>query len=178
MTVGTNGKMNEAQAAMGLTSLESFDESVAINRRNHAAYERALSGLPGIRLLTYDPAEAQNFQYVVLEIDPESAGLSRDQLHAILWAENVFARRYFHPGCHRMEPYRSLFPGAGKELPNTEALTHRVLCLPTGTTVGKQAIATMGAIIRLAVAQSAAIVPRLPGFPERTGLSVPVVQAM
>src|SRR6267378_2313680 len=36
--VGTNGKMSELSAAMGLTSLESVDEFVAANRRNHQLY--------------------------------------------------------------------------------------------------------------------------------------------
>ena len=43
--------------------------------------------------------------------------LSRDELQRVLWAENVLARRYFFPGCHRMEPYRSLFPDAARAPP-------------------------------------------------------------
>ena len=33
--IGTNGKMNEFSAAMGLTSLEAMGNFTAINRRNH-----------------------------------------------------------------------------------------------------------------------------------------------
>ena len=33
-------------------------------------------------------------------------GRVRDDLVAALHAENVLARRYFYPGCHRLEPYR------------------------------------------------------------------------
>ena len=36
--IGTNGKMSEISAAMGLTGLESLDEFIAANRRNYAAY--------------------------------------------------------------------------------------------------------------------------------------------
>ena len=46
--VGTNGKMTEICAAMGLTSLEAMDDIIAINKRNYEAYRRGLSGLPGI----------------------------------------------------------------------------------------------------------------------------------
>ena len=42
--VGTNGKMPEVSAAMGLTGLESLDEFIAANRRNHAAYRAGLLG--------------------------------------------------------------------------------------------------------------------------------------
>ena len=39
VSVGTNGKMTEVAAAMGLTSLESFDEFVATNHRNYNLYQ-------------------------------------------------------------------------------------------------------------------------------------------
>lgn len=162
VSVGTNGKMSEAAAAMGLTSLESLDEFVAANRRNHEHYAGALAGLAGIRLLTYEPAEQHNHQYVVLEIDPAEAGLTRDQMHAILWADNIRARRYFHPGCHRMEPYRSRYPDAGRELPNTERLASVVLCLPTGTAVSLEDIDTVASIIKLAVARRVDLLAQWP----------------
>jgi dTDP-4-amino-4,6-dideoxygalactose transaminase len=154
--VGTNGKMNEVAAAMGLTSLESRDEFVAANRRNHEAYRSGLEGLEGVELITYDDAELCNWQYVVLEID-ESAGLTRDELQAVLWEENVLARRYFFPGCHRMEPYRSLFPDAGRRLPEAERLVQRVLALPTGTSIDVEAVAVLTDLVQRALAEG----PRL-----------------
>ena len=87
--------------------------------------------------------------------------ISRDQLVELLWAENVIARRYFYPGCHRMEPYRSIYSQAGQALPTTERLTQRVLQLPTGTAVGPEQIATICQLIRLAVSEGAAISQRL-----------------
>lgn len=130
--VGTNGKMNEASAAMGLTSLESIDHFVAINRANYDRYARHLRAIPGLRLITHDPDDVTNYQYVIVEVDEQVTGLSRDRLQQLLWAENGLARRYFYPGCHRMEPYRSYFPHADLLLPNTEALSARVIALPTG----------------------------------------------
>ena len=149
--VGTNGKMTEVAAAMGLTSLESRDEFFATNRRNYEAYRAGLDGIEGVSLIAYDDDELCNRQYVVLEID-DSAGLSRDDLQRVLWAENVLARRYFFPGCHRMEPYRSSFPEAGARLPETERLVRRVLALPTGTSIDSDMVAVIAEIIRRAVA--------------------------
>ena len=159
--VGTNGKMNEAAAAMGLTSLESVDDFVAINYRNHEQYQKQLAGIPGIELLTFDENERNNYQYIVLEVDEIIAGVSRDQLRDILVAENVLARRYFFPGCHRMEPYRSYFPHSGLLLPHTENLVRRVLCLPTGTAIEPQDIKKICQIIGIAVAESPEIKTRL-----------------
>lgn len=154
--VGTNGKMPEVAAAMGLTSLESRDEFSEANRRNCAAYRAGLDGVEGIELMAYDVDELVNRQYIVIEVD-ESARLSRDDLQRVLWAEGVLARRYFFPGCHRMEPYRSLFPHAGLVLPETERLVRRVLTLPTGTAVDPEAVVVVTDIIRHAVEEG----PRL-----------------
>ena len=104
--IGTNGKMSELSAAVGLTSLDCMATIIAANRANHVAYCRVLAGIRGIRLISFEPNEVSNYQYVVLEVDQRSAGLSRDELATVLAAENVLARRYFFPGCHRMDAYR------------------------------------------------------------------------
>jgi dTDP-4-amino-4,6-dideoxygalactose transaminase len=144
--VGTNGKMSEIAAAMGLTSLESREEFVAANRRNYETYRAALAEVDGVELIAYDGGESCNWQYVVVEVDG-SAGLSRDELQAVLWAEKVLARRYFFPGCHRMEPYRTLFPDAAERLPETERLVQRVLVLPTGTSMSTDAVKTVAGLV-------------------------------
>jgi dTDP-4-amino-4,6-dideoxygalactose transaminase len=159
--IGTNGKMNEVCAAMGLTSLESVEEFVAINKHNYEQYQQNLSGLPGVRLVTYNEQEQCNYQYIVLEIDEAVTKVSRNELVKILWAENILARRYFYPGCHRMEPYRSYFPHAGLLLPETENLVNRVLILPTSTAVGSDEISKICQIIRLVVTHSYKVKDRL-----------------
>jgi dTDP-4-amino-4,6-dideoxygalactose transaminase len=148
--VGTNGKMHEVSAAMGLTTLESMGEFIEVNRRNHEQYRRELADVPGLEMIAYAAADRNNYQYVVAMVDEDALDLSRDDLVRILNAENVVARRYFHPGCHRMEPYRSEFPHVHLRLPHTEALTRRVMCLPTGPSVTPEAIATICHILRLA----------------------------
>jgi dTDP-4-amino-4,6-dideoxygalactose transaminase len=149
---GTNGKMSEIAAAMGLTSLESMDEFIAVNRRNYESYRLALKGIPGISLFAYRETVRNNYQYIVLTVNESVAGVSRDRLIDALVAENIIARRYFYPGCHQMEPYRTLFPGAGKKLAVTEQLCASVLVLPTGTAVGPAEIDSVATIIRVMVA--------------------------
>jgi dTDP-4-amino-4,6-dideoxygalactose transaminase len=151
---GTNGKMVEVCAAMGLANLDSFDEIVAVNRRNHAAYKQALAGISGISMLDYDPAERNSHHYVVLELDDRCAA-ARDDIIAALHAENVLARKYFWPGAHRMQPYRDLFPHSGLMLANTEMVANRVVILPSGCSVSQEAVDTIGSIIRLLALRSA-----------------------
>ncbi len=155
--IGTNGKMSEISAAMGLTGLDSLDEFIVANRRNYEAYRRGLEGISGIHLISYDETEHCNYQYIVVEVDETENGLSRDELMQVLHAENVLARRYFHPGCHKMEPYRSYFPHVGLLLPETERLTQRVLLLPTGTAVGQEEIDAVCGIIRTALAHASVV---------------------
>ena len=146
--LGTNGKMNEISAAMGLTGLEHLDQFIAVNRQNYSLYQQLLSSLPGVKMVRYDEAERNNYQYVVLEIDEAETGISRDLINDILHAENILSRRYFYPGCHQMEPYVSRYPDAGSKLPETEKLTLKVLQLPTGTAVGEQEISRICELIR------------------------------
>jgi len=150
--VGTNGKMCEPCAAMGLTGLDSVEEFISVNRRNYAAYRDGLADVAGAKLFRYDEAQKCNLQYVVVELDPATASLTRNELVEILFAENVLARRYFYPGVHHMEPYRSHFPHSGLLLPETEKLCDRVMILPTGTAVGPDEIAEVCQLIRLACA--------------------------
>lgn len=150
--LGTNGKMSEVAAAMGTTSLESMEEFIAANRLNYRRYREGLASVPGITVFEYEEGSQQNFQYLVVEVDAAAAGISRNRLVEILKAENVLARRYFYPGCHRMEPYRSLYPNSGELLPETERLAERVMILPTGTAVGGDEIATICELIRFACA--------------------------
>jgi dTDP-4-amino-4,6-dideoxygalactose transaminase len=149
--IGTNGKMSEVSAAMGLTSLESLGKFVAANYRNYKQYQSELTGVPGVHLVSYDESERCNYQYIVLEIDEKVTQVNRDQLVEILHAENILSRRYFYPGCHQMEPYRSYFPHAGLLLPNTERLVTQVMSLPTGTAVGEDEISQICQILRLIV---------------------------
>jgi dTDP-4-amino-4,6-dideoxygalactose transaminase len=155
--LGTNAKMHEVSAAMGLTSLESFDTFVAVNRRNYHHYRARLAELPGVGLIEYDEMERCTYAYVVLEIDERVTGVSRDALVETLWAENVLARRYFAPGCHQMPVYRKRYPEAGLRLLATHRLAERVLVLPTGTAIGAPEVDGICDVLQLAIAEG----PRL-----------------
>lgn len=145
---GTNGKMVEVCAAMGLTNLDNIDDVFSANRQNHAAYKMELDGVPGVRVLDYDPAERNSHHYVVVEIDGRSHA-TRDQVIAALHAENVLARKYFWPGCHNMKPYRDLFPNAGLMLQQTHAVAERVIVLPNGTGMTPDSVQTIADIVRI-----------------------------
>lgn len=144
---GTNGKMVEVCAAMGLANLDGIEEVIQTNRQNYYAYREELGGIPGISVIEYDESEQNNFQYIVLEVS-ESSSTNRDKIVAGLNSKKVLARKYFWPGCHRMQPYRDLFPHAGLMLPNTEEAAKRVVVLPTGNAVNESSVALIADMIR------------------------------
>jgi dTDP-4-amino-4,6-dideoxygalactose transaminase len=146
--LGINGKMSEFAAAVGLTSLESCDEFIAHNSANLESYKHFLAGIAGLEVLAESTSERRNFQYVVVEVDPTAAGRSRDDIVAALHAQNVFAKRYFSPGCHQIAPYRSLCGDQPASLPHTERLCSRLLQLPTGTAVSQNQIEQIGCFLR------------------------------
>ena len=91
--------------------------------------------------------ESSNYQYIVVEVDPEVAPQNRDEVVAVLHAEDVLARKYFWPGCYRMEPYRSLQANADLLLPNTERVARCVCLLPTGQAVDTGTIESIAEIL-------------------------------
>lgn len=150
--VGTNGKMSEISAAMGLALFDELDPSIEENKRNYYFYAKHLQATEGLRLMEIDSKERCNYQYVIAFVDESHGGLSRDALISVLHAENILARRYFYPGCHRMEPYRSLFPLAGDRLPVTEKVSDQILVLPNGRNLGEEDISNICDVIRVALA--------------------------
>jgi dTDP-4-amino-4,6-dideoxygalactose transaminase len=118
---GTNAKMSEIHAAMGLSSWNNIDELKNINFHNWCAYKFFLDDM----ILDYRDGGIYNYQYVVVESD------HRDRIVDELAKKNIMARKYFYPGVHQMYPYSE----QNWDLPNTERLARRTLCLPTGPSV-------------------------------------------
>lgn len=145
---GTNGKMIEIVAAMGLVNLDAIDSVLEANRRNCKAYREGLSDLAGISLLGYDEFERNNSQYIVMEVGAECS-TSRDQIVQALHAENILARKYFWPGCHMMTPYSELYPNAGLLLPSTLLVAERVVVLPTGLGMSVDMVRAVISVMRV-----------------------------
>ncbi|MEJ2426644.1 MAG: DegT/DnrJ/EryC1/StrS family aminotransferase, partial [Candidatus Thiodiazotropha sp.] len=143
---GTNGKLNEVSAAMGVSNFAFLEQLLAHNRQVYRTYREAMSNLSGIRLLEFDERQDNNFQYIVLELE-ESCPLGRDRIIEVLHAENILARRYFWPGCHRMMPYRELYPSAGCNLNHTEQVMERIIVMPGGSALSPEMIPTIASVL-------------------------------
>lgn len=118
-TMGTNYRMTELQAALGVVALERFPEQ-ARQRESMADYlEESLSEVPGVRLLRRDPRHTtRSFYRYIFAIDPEIFGAGHDVVCMALAAEGIPCwvgyppmHRYdlFQPGLSRL-PVPSAFP--------------------------------------------------------------------
>lgn len=156
ISLGLNGKMNEASAAMGFTNLKSIDRFITHARRNQILYKQYLDKIDGIRLVTQF-SENNNGHYVVIEVDEKEFGISRDTLNKILHAENIIARRYFYPGCHKMEPYKTLYPNVDEHLSVTNDICSKVLVLPNNELISEEHIIEISRIFEFCHANKKAL---------------------
>src|ERR1035437_10817467 len=110
---GTNAKMSEFQALMGLLLLKRVNEMIEKRRAINDHYRLRLSHIPGIRLAA-PPSDGvrYNYTYMPVEVDEDAFGLTRTQLYLKLRDYNVLARRYFYPIVPDFTCYRAMFAGA------------------------------------------------------------------
>lgn len=138
--VGTNAKMSEFNAALGLLQLEHFGEVLRARHAVDARYREALADIDGLEMLAI-PAEVEpNFSYFPVLVR-EGFALTRDGLYDRLKENGVLSRRYFHPLLSSLPMYRDLPSAARERLPVATQAAEQVLCLPIypGLTPGEQA---------------------------------------
>jgi len=126
---GTNAKMNEMQALMGLTMLKYVPQLIKKRRAITDLYIEHLQSIPGIHFPPLPPDKIDyNYAYFPIEIDEQGFGISRDQLYEKLKEYNIFARRYFYPlicdfACYRNVP-------VADPLKTARGVAERILSLP------------------------------------------------
>jgi dTDP-4-amino-4,6-dideoxygalactose transaminase len=125
---GTNGKMNELQAALGVVQLRHVDAEIAKRREIDRLYRERLRDVPGIRLLSSVAGATQNYGYFPIFIDEARYPISRDDLFAAMATRELFGRRYFYPLISEFPAYRGL-PSAA-HVPLALSASRQVLCLP------------------------------------------------
>ena len=129
--IGTNAKMSEFAAAYGLVHLDELDSIIEQNKKIHQAYLDEFSEFQELTFLDYPFPGKSNYQYVVAHV----ASDIRDSLVDYFHAHSILLRRYFHPGCHRMEPYASPEQYQELHLSNTDKISSEIVVFPTGTQV-------------------------------------------
>ena len=95
--VGTNGKMNEFAAAMGLCTLRHVDEEIAKRKKVVECYRENLDGIEGIQLPPIQKNVLSNYAYFPIVIDEKKFGVTRNEVFEALAVQHIYARKYFYP---------------------------------------------------------------------------------
>jgi len=150
LELGTNAKLNEMHAAMALASLDDLEDQVERNKACYRTYQRTLSGLEGIRLLTFDEAELTSYKNIVVELT-DKWPLTRDITIRLLNAEGILARAYYSPPLHSKP---TNYPVVISPLLLTEYLAERYLLLPCGYLTTLESIEMVVDLLRFLNAHS------------------------
>lgn len=119
--VGSNAKMNELQALMGLECLNKIDELLDYRQKIYAAYAEVFAGCSEVKLVPH----SKNKAYVPVLFKDFA---TRERVYAELKEKcNVFTRRYFYPILTDFAPYAY----AKGSCPIAEVIAARILTLPT-----------------------------------------------
>ena len=126
---GTNAKMNEMQALMGIQVLKYLDEIIQKRARITDIYRSRLKEVSGIRLApALSPDIQYNYAYMPIEVDESEFGMSRDALYEKLKEWNIHTRRYFYPLVCDYPCYRSI--SVNSALTVARRVADRILTLP------------------------------------------------
>jgi dTDP-4-amino-4,6-dideoxygalactose transaminase len=126
---GTNAKMNEMQALMGILILKHLDRLIERSRRIDASYRECLKDVPGVKFPPPLHVSVEyNFIFQPIEIDEAQFGMSRDALYEALKEYNIFSRRYFYPLLCDYPCYRNIT--LKDPLLTARRISERILCLP------------------------------------------------
>ncbi len=126
---GSNGKMSEIQAAMGLAQLPHIDACIARRGEIDATYRAALADMPGLDPLPKLYQTRSNFAYFPLLVN-EAYPLDRDGIYDFLRTQDIMTRRYFYPLLSNLPMYAGLPSADPSRLPIANDMAARILCLP------------------------------------------------
>ncbi|SMB88731.1 dTDP-4-amino-4,6-dideoxygalactose transaminase [Desulfonispora thiosulfatigenes DSM 11270] len=124
--IGSNAKMNEFQAAMGICNLRHVDEEIAKRKIVVERYIANLKGLIGIKLSEVQEGVKSNYAYFPVVF--EGYKKTRDEVFEQLRAHNIMARKYFYPLTNSFECYKGEYNV--EDTPVAKYIAERVLTLP------------------------------------------------
>lgn len=122
--IGTNAKMTEVSAAVGLANLKYIDVILDRRRSLYECYLEQLSSCSELTFQSFDP-ESYNYSYFPVLFRNEVQLL---KVNSALKTKNVFPRRYFWPLLCEMPAFRDA--RVIGDLKIARNVASRILCLP------------------------------------------------
>lgn len=144
--VGSNAKMNEFQAAMGLCNLRVFDQEINKRKLIFEKYTEILDGIEGIKLNNIPNNVKSNYAYMPIIVDEKKAGITRNELSDYLASKNIFTRKYFYPLTSSYDCYHGVYDSTNT--PVALKISKRVLCLPMYADLGLEEVEYISNLIK------------------------------
>lgn len=126
--VGSNAKMNEFQAAMGLCNLKHVDEEIAKRKKAVERYRENFKDVPGIRISPVQKDVESNYAYFPIIVDEKEFGVSRNEIYEELKKHDIYARKYFYPLTNTFDCFHGRYDV--NDTPVALHIAKRVLTLP------------------------------------------------
>ncbi len=143
--VGSNAKMNEFAAIMGLCNLKHVDSEIEKRKKIYDYYINNLSEIKGIRLLEQRAGATRNYAYMPVYVTDEY-GCSRDELYEKLKEKNIFSRKYFYPLTCDQACFKNKYKNL--DINNARRLSDGILTLPLFSSLSLQNIDRIIEIIK------------------------------
>lgn len=124
--VGTNARMNEFEAAMGICNLRHIDDEIKKRKKVAECYYKRLSNIEGVSIPKPQKGLKWNYAYFPVIFDPNI--MSRDKVKDELEKNNIYARKYFYPLTTKVSVYFNEY--GDQKFPVAEKIADRVLTLP------------------------------------------------
>lgn len=144
--VGTNAKMDEFRAIMGICNINYIDNEIEKRKKIFERYKELLSGINGISLLEIQKHVDSNYAYLPVVFDECKCGYTRDGVYDILKKHNIYARKYFYPLTNEVECYRDCYDV--DKTPMAKSISRRVLTLPLYADLEFQSVEKICGIIK------------------------------
>ncbi len=123
--LGINGKINEANAAMGLLQLKYIHQNIIKRKKIFQLYSNHLKDSTNIRILKIPKHIEYNYAYFPIFFND---GLkTREKIYNKLIEQNIFCRKYWYPIITSHDIYKNYHK---KDLVESKRLSNSVLCLP------------------------------------------------
>lgn len=126
--IGSNAKMNEFCAAMGICNLRHIDEEIAKRKKVDEKYRLLLSGIEGIKLNPINDEIKYNYAYFPIVINKDVFGKSRDDVYEELLSNDIVARKYFYPLVSDFDCYKKTY--SSSDTPVAKFISDNVITLP------------------------------------------------
>jgi dTDP-4-amino-4,6-dideoxygalactose transaminase len=149
--IGYNYRLSNVLAAIGRGQLAVLESRVAARRRNYEWYREALADCAGIDFMPDAHWGRHTRWHTVITIDPEKAGVDREDLRIACEADNIETRPVWKP-MHRQPVFAGCECIGGAV---ADALFERGLCLPSGSSLTTADLERVAGVIRGIVRQDA-----------------------